>query len=297
MRMAHGLWLSLLAALTGTAAYAGDGTFEHTIAADPHGVVDVSNVSGSVHVEGWDRPEVSVHAELESGVERVDVSSERGHTIIKVVLASHSRGGEAELRVQVPKGSELNVSAVSADVTSQGLLGIQRLNAVSGDVTAEIAGSDIEARTVSGSIRLKGRGQSARLRVSTVSGDVHVEHGAGDFEGNTVSGTLTASLDTAHSVRWRSTSGDMRFSGKLAHGATFEASSVSGDLGVRASADGGFEYEVSSFSGDISDCFNVQSERTSKYAPGSRLQGSLGGGAGHVRLKTMSGDIQLCDRM
>jgi len=295
MRMAYGLWLSLLTGLASTAVYA-DGTFERTIAAQPHGVVDISNVAGSIDVKSWDRAEVSVRAELESGVDRVDVSTESGHTIIKVILPSHSHGGEAELHVQVPKDSEVNVSAVSADVTSQGVQGVQRLNAVSGDVTAEIAGSDIEARTVSGSIRLKGRGQAARLRVSTVSGDVHLEHGAGDFEGNTVSGTLVLSLDSAHSVRWRSTSGDMRFTGKLTHGATVEASSVSGDLGVRASADGGFEYEVSSFSGDITDCFNAKSERTSQYAPGSRLQGSLGQGAGHVRLKTMSGDIQLCDR-
>jgi DUF4097 and DUF4098 domain-containing protein YvlB len=294
--MAHGLWLSLLPALASTAVYAGDTTFERQIAADAHGVVDISNVGGSIEVRGWDRAEVSVHAELASGVQRVDVSSERGHTIIKVV-GSHSGGGEAELHVQVPKGSEVNVSAVSADVTSQGVLGTQRLNAVSGDVTAEIAGSDVEARTVSGGIRLKGHGQPARLRVSTVSGDVHIERGAGDFEGNTVSGSLTVSLDSARSVRWRSTSGDVSFTGKLTRGATFEASSVSGDLGVRASAEGGFEFEVSSFSGDISNCFNAQSERTSKYAPGSRLQGSLGGGAGHVRLKTMSGDIQLCDRM
>lgn len=296
MRMAYGLWLVLLTALASTAVHADDQTFNRTVPAQPRGVVDISNVTGSVDVKGWDRAEVGVRAELESGVERVDVSSEGGHTIIKVVLASHSHGGEAELHVQVPKDSEVNVSAVSADVTSQGVLGIQRLSAVSGDVTAEIAGSDVEARTVSGSIRLKGHGQPARLRVSTVSGDVHIERGAGDFEGNTVSGTLTVSLDSARSVRWRSTSGDMRFTGKLTHGATIEASSVSGDLGVRASADGGFEYEVSSFSGDISNCFNAQSERTSKYGPGSRLQGALGQGAGHVRLKTMSGDIQLCDR-
>jgi hypothetical protein len=296
MRMAYGLVLSLLTALASTAVSAGDATFDRTVAAQPHGVVDISNVSGSVEVKGWDRAEVRVRAELESDVERVDISTEGGHTIIKVVLPSHSHGGEAELHVQVPKDSEVNVSAVSADVTSQGVLGIQRLSAVSGDVTAEIAGSDVEARTVSGGIKLRGHGKPARLRVSTVSGDVHLEHGAGDFEGNTVSGSLTASLDSARLVRWRSTSGDLRFTGKLTRDATFEAASVSGDLSVRATADGGYEYEVSSFSGDITDCFNVPSERTSKYAPGSRLQGSLGKGAGHMRLKTMSGDIQLCDR-
>ncbi len=50
------------------------------------------------------------------------------------------------------------------------------------------------------------------------------------------------------------------------------------------------------FSGDISDCFDAKAERTGKYMPGSTLQGTRGEGAGHVHLKTMSGDIQLCDR-
>ena len=293
------MWLSLsLPALCASAAVgaSGDKVFDRTVAAQARGVVDISNVSGNVEVKGWDRAEISVHGELDGDIERVDVTSEGGHTSIKVVLPSHSHGGEARLTVQIPKESELNVSAVSADVTSNGVLGAQHLNAVSGEVTAELAGADAEAKTVSGDIRLKGHGQPARLRVSTVSGDVHVDRGAGDFEASTVSGALVVSLDSARAVRTHSTSGDLRFEGKLARGATFEASSVSGDLNVRASAEGGYEYEVSSFSGDISDCFDVKSERTGKYMPGSRLQGTRGEGAGHMRLKTMSGDIQLCDR-
>jgi hypothetical protein len=103
-------------------------------------------------------------------------------------------------------------------------------------------------------------------------------------------------LDTASSVRLHSTSGDLRFNGHLNRGAGVEAHSVSGGLNVRASADGGYAYQVSSFSGSIGNCFDAHSERTSKYGPGSQLQGSRGEGAGHVHLKTMSGDVQLCDR-
>ena len=297
--MRSALWLSLsLPALCASAVVcaSSDKVFDRTVAAQPRGVVDISNVSGKIDVKGWDRPEVSVHAELEDDVERVDVASEGSHTTIKVVLPSHSHGGEARLHVQIPKDSELNVSAVSADVTASGVLGAQHLSAVSGEVTAELMGGDAEAKTVSGDIKLKGHGQAVRLRISTVSGDVHVDHGAGDFEASTVSGALVVSLDSARAVRAHSTSGDLRFEGKLTRGATLEASSVSGDLNVRASAEGGYEYEASSFSGDISDCFDVKSERTGKYMPGSRLQGTRGEGAGHVRLKTMSGDIQLCDR-
>jgi DUF4097 and DUF4098 domain-containing protein YvlB len=298
MRTVLRLSTALLLLLAGTAAYAAnDRTFDRQLPAQPRGVVDVSNVSGKVEVSGWDRAEVSVHAELGSNVERVEVSSEAGHTGIKVILPHTSgHGSDAQVQVKIPKDSELNVSAVSADVTTQGVLGMQRLNAVSGGISAELGGADVELKTVSGDIQLHGHGQPARLRVSTVSGDVHLEHGAGDVEVSSVNGTLIVSLDSARSLRARTTSGNLRFTGKLVRGAELEATSVSGDLQVRASADGGFAYEVSSFSGDISDCFKASPERASQYGPGTRLEGKLGEGAGHVRLKTMSGDVQLCDR-
>jgi DUF4097 and DUF4098 domain-containing protein YvlB len=283
------LWVS-------AAAYATGGSeFEKRVPAEPKGVVDISNVSGRVEVNGWDRPEVSVRGDLGPGVERVEVTSDHGRTVVKVVLPHSGHSGDADLRVQVPKESEVDISAVSADVTSLGVLGVQRLNTVSGNITAELAGSDLELKSVSGDVKLKGHGQPARLHIGTVSGDVHLDHGAGDLEAGTVSGTLVVSLDSAHSVRLRTTSGDLRFEGKLTRGADFDATTVSGDLNVRASSDGGYSYEARSFSGDISNCFGAQPlER--HYGPGRTLEGTRGDDAGHVRLKTMSGSIELCDR-
>jgi hypothetical protein len=297
MRIGVCLAGALLMLLAGTAASAAnDRVFDRQVPAQPRGVVEISNVSGEIEVSGWDRGEVSVHADLDDGVEGVEMNSEGGHTRIEVTQRhGSSHGGGARLQVKIPKDSELDVSAVSADVTTGGVLGAQRLSSVSGDVTAELAGVDVELKTVSGNVRLKGHGQEARLRVSTVSGDVHLEHGGGDVEARTVNGTLVASLERAHSVRAHTTSGDLRAEGTLARGATVEASSVSGNLTLRAGADGGYAFEVSSFSGDISDCFNASPEHT-KYGPGSRLTGTRGDGAGRIRLKTMSGNVQLCDR-
>src|SRR5579863_722218 len=287
--------LSALLVLAASAAAHGATDFDKTVPAPANGVVEISNVSGRIDVSGWDRPEVAVHAELGSGAERVDVTSEGNRTRIKVVLPSFSHGGSTDLKVQLPKGSELTVSAVSADVSASGVLGAQHLSAVSGNVSSELADHEVELKTVSGDVRLKGHGQGARLRVTTVSGDVHLEHVAGDIELGTVSGALTVTLDGAHSLRAHSTSGDLRFEGSLARGASVEATTVSGALTVRANAAGGFRYEVSTFSGDIGDCFDEKAERTSRYGPGKTLQGTRGDGAGELRLKTMSGDLQVCD--
>jgi DUF4097 and DUF4098 domain-containing protein YvlB len=277
-------------------------TFDRQVAADPHGVVDVSSTSGSIEVSGWDRPEVSVHADLGADVDHVEVMSEQGRTVVKVLLRPHMMssffsGGrkDTHLRVQIPRGSELDVSTVSADVTSDGVQGVQRLHSVSGDIADELGSADLELKTVSGDVKLRGHGQAARLIVGTVSGDVHLDHGAGALEVTTVSGEITASLDSARSVRAHSTSGDLRITARLDSGADFEAQTVSGDVKVHAPGDGGFQYDVATLSGDISDCFDAQPERSSHYGPGRNLRGTRGAGSAHLRLRTMSGDVELCD--
>src|SRR5450432_2866541 len=166
-------------------------TIDKELPADAKGIVEVSNTSGVVEVSGWDRPEVSVHAELDEGVERLDMDSSNGRVNIKVVLPSNSSGhNEARLRVQVPRGSELHVTTVSADQTIAAVSGLQRLISVSGDVNTEIQAADLELKTVSGDVRVKGHAQPARLHVTTVSGDVHMDHAAGDLDAGTVSGDL-----------------------------------------------------------------------------------------------------------
>jgi hypothetical protein len=60
------------------------------------------------------------------------------------------------------------------------------------------------------------------------------------------------------------------------------------------SAPAGNSYEVKTFSGDIHDCFGQDPDK-SEYGPGSRLNGTRGGGAGHIRIKSLSGDVSLCD--
>ena len=212
------VWLALGVSATAPAA---DKTFDREVAAEPKGIVDISNIAGAISVTGWDRNTVSVHGELGEGVERVDVTSQPGHTTIKVVLpngSGHHGDGEANLTVRIPQGSELDVSAVSADVTAKNVLGVQRLQSVSGALTAELAQASAELKNVSGDITLHGRGQAAGVHITTVSGDVKIERAAGDLEVSTVSGEVKGSLDGAHSLRVRSTSGDVTLAGKLASG-------------------------------------------------------------------------------
>src|SRR5215510_9563179 len=96
------------------AALANENTVDRKVTADARGEVLISNVSGNVDVRGWDRNEVQVTGQLDEDVERVDVETSGGRTVIKVILPrGNNNGGDAMLEVQVPRGSSVEVSAVS----------------------------------------------------------------------------------------------------------------------------------------------------------------------------------------
>jgi Putative adhesin len=296
MRMSFLASTALAALVANTAAHASD--TDQQISADPRGIVEVSNFAGKVEVSGWDKPQVSVHSDVSGDTNNVDVHADHGRTTIAVRMhgMSWGGGGEARLQIKIPRNSELDVTSVSADVVTTGVLGVQRLKTVSGSIKADVAQADVDAKTVSGDVTLHGDGKPADLHLSTISGGIRLDHGAGDLEAITVSGDLNLQLDPAHSVRVRTTSGAMSIQGKLAKDADFDAQTVSGDVKLHAGSVGGYDYEVSTFSGGIHNCFNQEVEKTSRYGPGERLNGTRGSGSGHVRVKTMSGKIELCDK-
>ena len=289
-------WLAVLLGAAGTADAAGD-RIDKDVPADARGIVEISTFSGRLDVSGWDQSQVSVHGDAPGGADKIDVASDHGRTTI-TVRAPHSSffGGDLDLKVKVPRGSEVDVTAVSADVSSTGVTGAQRLKSVSGDIVADIAQADVEVKTVSGDVTLHGQGKPAELHLSTISGNVWLDHVAGDVEVGTTSGDINMQLDPGRSVRMRTISGDVVLKGSLAKDADLDSQTVSGDVKLHAKSTDGYEYEVTTFHGDIDNCFNAEAEPTSRHGPGMRLSGSRGNGSAHVRIKTMSGDVDLCDR-
>ena len=166
---------------------------------------------------------------------------------------------------------------------------------MSGLVSAEIGGADSQVKSVSGDIALRGTQQPTDLRMSTVSGNLRLEGGAGEVEATSISGDVHLEVRSARNVRLHSTSGDLEFRGELSSGATVEAETVSGTVNLNARGKAGYDYELKSFAGEISSCFGKEPEHTEPHVPGSRLDGTVGQGDGHVRAKSMSGDIIICN--
>ena len=272
-------------------------TVERTVAMSPGGVVEIANVVGLINVQGWDRAEVQVVARLGRDVERLDVLQEADRTRVRVVLPRRGNiKGSSDLTVRVPRDASVEVNAVSADVTVSETTGRQVLKTVSGNVQTQIEAADADITAVSGDVRLRGAGLATNVQVNSVSGDLLLENFAGLVDAVSVSGDVTVNMANATDIRIRSTSGDVALQAALARDTRVEVTTVSGDIRADTPSPVGFMADIQTFSGDIGGCLDVAVERTSKYAPGQRLRVRHGEGQATLRLKSMSGDIDICDR-
>ncbi|GAB2661507.1 DUF4097 family beta strand repeat-containing protein [Arenimonas aestuarii] len=290
------LAVSLLLALPALAATPIDQT--RPLAAD--GSLRIENVKGQVLVRTWDRPEVHITGSLGDGVEKLEVGPGGDSLTIEVKYPNSggwfgggNRSEPSRIEVRMPAGASLDVDVVSARVDVEGLEGAKRLavdsvsgsvevrasragearfDLVSGSLEAELDSDDISVDTVSGGVRLSGRG-GGELGVDTVSGDADL------------------AFESLRRVVMDSVSGDMTLRTALAPAGRISADTVSGGVRLRLPADTSARLSVETFSGGISS--PVGEVKTEKYGPGKTLEARLGGGEGEVRLATFSGSVRI----
>ena len=281
--------LLLLAALPVIAGEAVD----QRQAANARGSVEISNVAGSVTVRGTRHDEVHVSGELGSHA-RLEFTVDGDRTMIKVVLPRTSmHGGSTDLDIEVPAGSSLAVSTVSADTVVAEVQGALDLQSVSGNIETDAFDKDLKLRTVSGDLDVHGNRGRASLSAVTVSGNIEVKGIGSEVNATSVSGDLSLHMTSAARSRVRTTSGDVILQGTLAKDARIDWESVSGDLTFNVGGTGDTEYDFATASGDIANCFGPQ-PLDRRYGLGQELKFREGAGSASLRGRTLSGDISLC---
>jgi DUF4097 and DUF4098 domain-containing protein YvlB len=273
-------------------------SIDKTMDADPNGTVSVSNISGWVKVEGWDRNQVEVTGELGDGVKEFIFEQKRGgkETLIKVKVPRFSaRNADAKLTIRVPQNSALDISTVSADISAQNVRGAQELASVSGNVKTAAYGADIELEAVSGDIEVSGDGTMGEAELGSVSGDIHAVNLGGELSGGTVSGDVKVEQGAYRKARLETTSGKITFYAGLAEGGALNAESVNGSVDLKFSGNVDAEFDVETFNGKIKNCFGPEAERTSEFAPGWELRFTQGAGKGRVAVDTLNGSVRICN--
>ena len=270
---------------------------DRSIDASADGHINVSNISGSVTVNGWTRNTVEVTGTLGRNVEELILERDGDKILIKVKVPKRGgRGIDSDLHISVPQNSSLDVGTVSADIEVTVITGEQSLHTVSGDVTTEYTGADMEAQSVSGDVEVAGDNADGEVSASTVSGDVTLFRVSGDVEAGSVSGSVIVDEGSFRRAELGTVNGEIIFEGELREDGKLSIETINGDVDVEFVGEVSARFDVDTFNGGIRNCFGPKAERTSKYAPGWELEFSEGDGSGRVEISTMNGGVNICNK-
>ena len=286
---------TILACLISVTAFAEDVDRKVDASADGH--VDVSNIAGSVTVNGWKRNEVEVTGTLGRNVDELIVERDGDKVIIKVKVPKRGgRGIDSDLHINVPQKSSIDIGSVSADIDVEGVSGEQGLHTVSGDVNTEYTGGDLSAESVSGDVEVSGDKSEGDVRASSVSGDVTLFRVGGEVHAESVSGGIVVDEGSFRRAVMETVNGEIVFQGELQKGGKLSAETINGDVDVTFSGDVSARFDIGTFNGAIRNCFGPKAERTSKYTPGWELSFTEGDGDGRVTISTLNGGVDICNK-
>jgi DUF4097 and DUF4098 domain-containing protein YvlB len=280
---------AVLLMLASASAVAGQ-TVDESWDIDANANISIENVAGSIEVSGWDRNEAHLTGELGNSVDELEISATGAALQIAVINRNQRNVDSTELKLMVPRGANIDVSAVSADIDISGLDNEKlTANSVSGNVEVEASSRRVSIESVSGDLAFSG--ETARISAETVSGDMNLSGISGEIEATTVSGDMELQAGLVNSVKLETVSGDMTAVAEVSGNGKLSAESMSGDVTILLPASQAGLFKAQSFSGRIST--NFGSVEQAKHGPGSHLKYLAGNSGAEVRVESFSGNIKL----
>ncbi|MBM3187200.1 MAG: hypothetical protein FJZ90_00570 [Chloroflexi bacterium] len=207
---------------------------------DKGATISVELSSGDLHVQGWDKGQVSVECPDGEAKVRRDDDTWR---------ISAPRAGRGDMTVRIPHQTDLSIRVASGDVHLEDIVGDITMQVMSGDVASKRLRGALSATVLSGDIALRDCELHA-LDLDSLSGDTLVETGLsaeGQYKVRSLSGGLRLALPEkqACTLHARLLSGDLHCD--LPHETESKAW---GRMTTRING-GGVDFEVRSTSGDI----------------------------------------------
>jgi len=279
--------------------------------------LELTNASGDVDITGSADGKVHVHADVRaSGMgfdnpqKRLDDTlanppiEQKGDTIRIGKELSHMSNISIAYTIQVPRDTEVNVTAASGAQTIRGVRGPVKVNAASGAIRVEKIDLDAQLTTASGSISATDIGND--VRVSTASGSVSISDAKGDVRVNALAGVIRVAkpggrveADTmsgaveiqgaANNVKSHAASGRVSIQGNPGADSYWELKTVSGGVQLKVPTTANFHLSAEAVSGEIRTDIPIVIEEQGKHS----LRAHLGSGGGRVEVHTVSGEIRV----
>jgi len=282
--------------------------FEKTVSLARDGEVNLTNISGHIEVNTWDKGEVKIDAVKISRASTVDKAKENA---AKVEILVEKEGNTLKIKTEYPENRKewrrdsvnvsvtynltipakaaTKISSVSGDVDLENIGGAAKVEAVSGNVTMNNASKGVDLEVVSGSIHARNVTGDAYL--NAISGIINVEGIRGSIKASVVSGTIELiDVSEADEVNANAVSGTIVYEGKISRDGRYTLNTHSGRVEMTIPSDSAFDFEATTFSGRIQSDFEI---RVSGTISRRKISGVVNNGGAVVKLTTFSGNVYL----
>ena len=153
------------------------------------GKLIVSQISGSIDVQGYDGKEVIVKASFgqqnatsksKNGLKRIDnssmnISAEEKNNVIQIINGQHNR--ETNLSIMVPKNFALKLRTINnGDIKVTGVTGELEISNVNGAIIMQNVGGSASVDTTNGNVKVvfNSIAANANMAFSSFNGDVDI---------------------------------------------------------------------------------------------------------------------------
>lgn len=278
--------------------------------------VQIEHLNGKAEVVGWDKSEVKVTGELSDQTDEFIFDVDGDSVVIKVEVKRrnnwryNSDDGD-DLKIYVPKGSNVNYTAVNADLDVSDIENEVNAEMVNGDINAHDLTGKVSFEAVNGDIKL--RKVKGRVEVETVNGDIRGEHESNEdarFEsvnGNidmrsnspevsaeTVNGNIELVLQKVNRLDLNTVNGRVEAELELADKGDLEASSVGGSIELNLQKNVSARFDIEAHAGGrIINNITDDEMMKAKYGPRRWLEFVHNGGSARVEVQTVSGRVTL----
>ncbi|MEO7359026.1 MAG: DUF4097 family beta strand repeat-containing protein [Gemmatimonadaceae bacterium] len=282
-----------------------------TVSVERGTIVDLSATDGRITVRGWDRNEVEIKAQAESG----ELQFSKSPRSVRVEGRRGTRSGAIDvvMNVRVPLNTRVVVNTMLGTVQVLDVHGEVDAELVSGDITIRGAAGRTAISNVSGDIVVSDI--DGPLRVGAISGDISLTDVRGPVELSSNSGDVSMRGMTSPAIQVQLVQGEITFDGTFSPTGRYEFGTHSGDVRLYLPDNAKGSLELQSFSGSLHSTYPMVLQPDSStsrqgmarsFSGGSRQLGTRalglsqrqrlefgGGGGAHITVSTFNGDVHI----
>jgi DUF4097 and DUF4098 domain-containing protein YvlB len=228
-------------------------SFDRTVPLPSGGAFSISNVNGSIEIEGWNRDEVRISARK--------ITSGPPESLGQVGITLNVARDSVSVATHYPEGSGVEVN-VEFRVRVPARVRLASVTTVNGSVTVhDVSGAGL---------------------LSTVNGNVTLARGAGLFSARATNGNIALEL--------LSLAGGLDSVRRSGRRVSLSAQTVNGSVVLALPSETGAELEARTQNGDFSSELPLLAHTS---AAGRVIRGRVGDGGPLLELRTVNGAIRL----